>query len=275
MYYHILVKHSNHKKDTTSFLCDLSFEKVEELTKLYISEQDFLVNGYIVNKSCIDRFKICETKDTIENEMHSIRNRFYSAGIAALGISEDTVINGRGNSKDVTEEFVKKALSEKNALVSKNTFIGKNNSKNVFIVHGHDTNRLESIENLVRKLGYNPIVLFKEPDGGKTIIEKIENYSGDVCFCIVLYTKCDIGYEVNKQDEAKYRARQNVVFEHGFMIGTLGREKVCAVLENDDIETPGDISGVIYVRMTNDEIWQLKIAKNMKASGLDIDLNIF
>ena len=134
---------------------------------------------------------------------------------------------------------------------------------------------MEIIENLVRKLGYNPIVLFKEPDGGRTIIEKIENHSGDVCFCIVLYTKCDIGYEANKQDKAKYRARQNVVFEHGFMIGTLGRKKVCAVLENDDIETPGDISGVIYVQMTNDEIWQLKVAKNMKASGLDIDLNIF
>ena len=120
MYYHILVKHFHNKKESTSFLCDLSFERVEELAKVYISEQDFLVNGYIVNKSCIDRFKICETKDTIENEISGIRQRFYSAGIAALGISEDTVINGRGNSKDVTEEFIKKALNEKNTLVSKN-----------------------------------------------------------------------------------------------------------------------------------------------------------
>ena len=44
----------------------------------------------------------------------------------------------------------------------------------------------------------------------------------------------------------KNRANQNVVFEHGYLMATLGRENVCALVQGD-IETPNDISGVVYV----------------------------
>ena len=68
------------------------------------------------------------------------------------------------------------------------------------------------------------------------------------------------------------RARQNVVFEHGYMCAHLGRKKVVALLENG-IEQPGDLEGVIYIKLDDAGLWQMKVAQEMKAVGLDVDLN--
>lgn len=150
--------------------------------------------------------------------------------------------------------------------------IKKNNSKNIFIVHGHDDHAKKEVENFIRKLGYNPIILHYQPNSGKTIIEKIEEYT-DVCYAIVLYTQCDLGR--NKEasiEEEKYRARQNVVFEHGYLMAKLGRKNVNALVKGE-VETPGDISGVVYTIMDSNEYWELVIAKEMKAIGLEVDLS--
>ena len=48
-------------------------------------------------------------------------------------------------------------------------------------------------------------------------------------------------------DKLNSRARQNVVFEQGLFIGTLGRDYVCCLLQEDTKEKPSDIDGVLYV----------------------------
>lgn len=105
----------------------------------------------------------------------------------------------------------------------------------------------------------------------KTTIEKIESYS-DVGFGIVLHTPCDVGSKKKDSLDLRNRARQNVVFEHGFLIGKIGRENVCALVKGN-IETPNDISGVVYVSMDNSESWEYQIAKEMKKSGYEVDMN--
>jgi len=42
------------------------------------------------------------------------------------------------------------------------------------------------------------------------------------------------------------RARQNVVFEHVFLIRKMGRGNV-ATLVKDTFERPNDISGIVYI----------------------------
>jgi predicted nucleotide-binding protein len=141
-------------------------------------------------------------------------------------------------------------------------------NKRVFIVHGHDELLRTKAARLVEGFGLEAIVLHEVASKGLTIIEKIEEYS-DVGFAIVLYTADDEG---RKQDAVESsplmpRARQNVVFEHGYLIAKLGRSRV-APLVASNIELPGDISGVVYVSDAN---WQLKIAQEMKAVGYEID----
>jgi len=149
--------------------------------------------------------------------------------------------------------------------------IVKLDKSQVFIVHGHDEAAKSKTARFIEKLGLKPIILHEQASGSKTVIEKIEAYS-NVGFGIVIYTPCDIGAKNEEKPNIKNRARQNVVFEHGFLIGKIGRENVCALVK-DEIETPNDISGVVYVKMDEDEAWHLKIARELRNSGYEIDMN--
>ena len=139
----------------------------------------------------------------------------------------------------------------------------------VFIVHGHDDLAKVETARFIEQLGFKPIILHEQASSGQTIIEKIENYS-NVGFGVVLYTPCDIGAEKGNETELKYRARQNVVFEHGYLIGKIGRRNVAALVKGD-VETPNDISGVVYISMDND--WKLDLAKELRNSGYLVDMN--
>lgn len=147
-------------------------------------------------------------------------------------------------------------------------------SNKVFIVHGHDEAAKETMARTLEKAGYEAIVLHEQASSGNTIIEKIEANT-DVSFAVVLYTQCDLGRTKEaKVESEKYRARQNVVFEHGYLIGKLGRKRVCALVKGD-VETPGDISGVVYISMDAAGAWKYELAKEMRAAGLSVDSNKF
>lgn len=142
----------------------------------------------------------------------------------------------------------------------------------VFIVHGHDTEAKVTVARTLEKLGFIPIILHEQASEGKTIIEKIEKYT-DVDFAIVLYTPCDLGRaKEDSSDSEKPRARQNVVFEHGYLIGKLGRNHVCALVKGNT-ETPGDMSGIVYIRMDENGGWKLALCKEMRSAGLSVDFN--
>ncbi|HAU4897132.1 TPA: nucleotide-binding protein [Aeromonas hydrophila] len=141
------------------------------------------------------------------------------------------------------------------------------NTSQVFIVHGHDDLAKLDVANFITSLGLQPIILHMQASSGMTIIEKIEHYS-NVGFGIVLYTPCDTGAKVGALS-GRYRARQNVVFEHGYLIGKLGRPRVCAVVKGD-IETPNDISGVVYVSMDASLGWQEQLKLEMRNVGYKV-----
>lgn len=141
---------------------------------------------------------------------------------------------------------------------------GEFNTKQVFIVHGHDDIAKLEMAAFVKELGLEPIILSQQASSGRTIIEKIEHYS-NVGFGVVLYTPCDVGAKVGALASA-YRARQNVVFEHGYLIGKLGRPRVAAIVKGQ-VETPNDISGVVYVPLDNQGKWRESLTNEMRAVG--------
>ena len=137
----------------------------------------------------------------------------------------------------------------------------------IFVVHGRNIGIRNEIELFIRRIGLTPIILDEQVDNGMTIIEKIEKYS-DVSCAIVLYTSCDEGRMKGEKD-LKDRARQNVIFEHGYMVAKLGRDKVIALVEQG-VEIPGDLSGVVYISM-QDADWKVKVMRNLNGSGLQVD----
>lgn len=142
----------------------------------------------------------------------------------------------------------------------------------IFLVHGHDVAARAATERFIQKCaGIDPIVLRDQPNGGRTVIEKFEDEAEKVGFAIVLLTGDDDG-GLRGRGEHKPRARQNVVFELGFFIGQLGRERV-AVLYEENVELPSDMSGVLYTEYDESGAWQVALARELKAASFQIDLN--
>lgn len=140
----------------------------------------------------------------------------------------------------------------------------------VFIVHGRDNEAKQEIARHIESLGLEAIILHEQASSGMTIIEKIEHYSGEADFALVLYTACDKGRGVHENNvPPKLRARQNVVFEHGYLMAKLGRRNVTALVKGD-IETPNDISGVVYVSMDGYGAWKAEIVKELQACGYSV-----
>lgn len=59
------------------------------------------------------------------------------------------------------------------------------------------------------------------------------------------------------------------MFEHGYLMAKLGRENVCALVKGE-IETPNDISGVVYVGLDQFGGWKTEVSKELKACGYTI-----
>lgn len=144
-------------------------------------------------------------------------------------------------------------------------------SRRVFVVHGHDDAARESIARFLERLELVPVVLKDKPNVGRTIIEKFEEES-DVGFAVVLLTPDDVGAGVKAPRKLRPRARQNVIFELGYFAGALGRRHVVALVK-DDVEIPSDYQGVVFIPLDGNDGWRLKVAQELRASGLSIDLN--
>lgn len=180
--------------------------------------------------------------------------------------------------EDRTEAFAEKIIypfaEYIRSYISSNDGINMNRKNKIFIVHGHDNEAKLEMARTLEKGGFEAVILHEQASYGETIIEKIETYT-DVAFAVVLYTPCDMGRSKDAPvSDEKKRARQNVVFEHGYLIGKLGRNRVCALVKGD-IEIPGDISGVIYITMDNAGAWKMALASEMKHAGLQVDMNKF
>lgn len=140
----------------------------------------------------------------------------------------------------------------------------------IFIVHGHDEAVRLHVTRTIEQLGLEPIVLHEQANSGLTIIEKFETNS-DVGFAIILLTPDDVG-NVKTSTDMNPRARQNVIFEMGYFVAKLGRNKVFN-LYSEGVELPSDLSGILYTPYDSSKGWQLKLVRELKQAGYNIDAN--
>jgi predicted nucleotide-binding protein len=145
----------------------------------------------------------------------------------------------------------------------------------VFVVYGHDEQARARLDAMLRRWGLEPLILDQLPSEGQTIIEKLEKYTGEAKFGVVLATPDDEGFRRNHPDEKALRARQNVVLELGMLLSTLGRSKVAILLhQQENMERPSDIQGLIYIPFKDnlEKDAGLLLAKEMTAAGYQIDV---
>jgi predicted nucleotide-binding protein len=210
-------------------------------------------------------------------------SQFYHANWAGEhymgGMSEGLIQNNFDARLEALDAALKSSLAELELIMtpmepaqarSGSPVGAPSDSRQVFLVHGHDKAVREEVARFVEKLDLEPIILHEQPNMGRTVIEKFEAHA-DVRFAVVLLTPDDVG-GLASGGGVKPRARQNVILELGYFIGRLGRARVCA-LYVEGVEIPSDIHGVVYVAYDAAGGWRLKLASEIRAAGLNIDMN--
>lgn len=187
-----------------------------------------------------------------------------------IKLSNGTILNCYNNGNI---QYQGKNIEETKQVIENNSTPSNNK---IFVVYGHDDIARTQLEAMLRRWELNPIILDQQASGGQTIIEKLEEYSADVNYAIVLATPDDIGYVKDKENDKKYRVRQNVVLELGMFLSKLGRDKVAILLKEDEnFEKPSDIQGLIYIPFSEkvDEV-TVSLVKELSKQGYQIDTSL-
>ena len=241
----------------------------------FLKEERVRFSGQFLPALDIRSIVIVESEWTVKEHHHYINEKAKIQGILIIYSPSSIFNEGERYVRDISDRVfeecssqIQEATPKSNALTSDKPSKTMDKSK-VFIVHGHDNAAKEAVARFVEKIGLEAIILHEQASSGKTIIEKIEANS-NVGFGIVLYTPCDLGRSKEEEDQLKPRARQNVVFEHGYLMAKIGRKNVCALVKGD-VETPSDIRGLVYVQMDERGAWKYDVANEMEACGYAVD----
>lgn len=275
MYYQVVIettekvgKYGRNKQYFELDKTDLS-EVEERVIKPFLRKEDFQFDGYFLKYGEVKRIAVKETSATT-NELSTHENRNMSDGIV-MYVSPSDIVSYEKHTKDITTVVFNRAKASSDTIKDTRKIAAPLiDLFKVFIVHGRDDLVKVATARFVEKIGFSAIILHEQASAGKTIIEKIEEHT-NVRFAIVLYTPCDFG-GLAGQKKSVPRARQNVVFEHGYLIAKLGRQNVCALVKGDT-EMPNDISGIVYIPFDDHGAWQTKVAKEMRKAGCAIDMN--
>lgn len=299
MYYHILIesRETDKKGKNNSVYIESDNESLDRFEKNILipfhKKERINIDGYFVEPGDVKRMVVkCSSisaKDWVvkkQKEFDAKNGRggiymIYSYRVQNALESDDfgEVINDQvlADVADKVDEKVDAGKTLKRSSAAKL----KKSKRAVFIVHGHDDGLKNTVARFITDCKLDPIILHEQVNQGRTLIEKFE-YHSDVGFAIILYTPCDLGAAVaelesvdgTKQlEKLKGRARQNVIFEHGYFIGRLGRENVCAIIRKG-VEQPSDLSGIVYIAHDQADAWKVALMNELTASGYEIDFNV-
>lgn len=250
-------------------LLEKSISNYEELEKLFDKWDDF-------NNELLKRIF---TTDEYQNVyMYSESTICFSSFYGEPSYSEKI-------------EKLKKAIRDKNnyletlieklelipvvdSIVNNSPLINYKDSKKVFIVHGRDELAKTNLEVLLQEMGLETIVLHRQADEGQTVIEKFEKHGSDVGYAFILLTPDEIAYLAHEDSlldserQKEKRARPNVIFEFGYFVGKLGRNRVCC-LYTSGVTLPSDLNGFVY-KQYNSSVEEIawSIQKDLKAVGI-------
>jgi predicted nucleotide-binding protein len=287
MYYHAritLKPRSTKSYPARAIELDLARERlISSIARPFLQKETFYCGGTVVDVGSVESINFNETgQPSAELLPFILAERSRSAIIIISATDPKIEVTFKG--RDITREILDEAATEIESLrlthanaagstqpgivrVVDQASTSPTLSTRVFVVHGHDIPALNETELLLRRWGLNPVIVRDRANKGMTVIEKIEA-NIDVGYAIVLLTPDDIG-SVNG-GEASPRARQNVIWEWGYLSAKLGRNRV-ACLCKGDVELPSDLHGIVRIDVGRNILDHAsELAKELRAAGYNL-----
>lgn len=124
----------------------------------------------------------------------------------------------------------------------------------VFVSAGHNEQLRKTVHSFLRGLNLEPIALQDRPFLGVSIAEKMERIPASYAIVIL-------------EPRGPSRSLRNQIFELGFLIGRLGRNRVF-VLTESDVNLPSDAAGVPCAGVDAGEHWREALVRELASAGL-------
>ena len=260
VFYHLRIR-KNGEKDY-KFQYDLDEQKINIISEKYNNNQDFTIGGLRVKKDNICEILILKTNFDVESWLHNEWDKIPPEFL--IFPKKENLFNSIGNEiVDVTDDILM------HVNITTNANMNNLGSNKIFVVHGKNIEIRNKVTSFLKSANYEPIVAVDEKANGRTIIEQIEELT-EVKKGIVIYTPDDVARPRKryggKPDQMFYRARQNVIFEHGYLCGKLGRRNVIMIICYDkkkEFDIPSDVNSIVYIKYNDDGEWKDQVLKEI------------
>jgi hypothetical protein len=138
----------------------------------------------------------------------------------------------------------------------------------LLILHGETAGAADRVSEFVSCLDFDPVRVEISPGDNTAAIEKFEQNANAAFAMIVL----DGPTAALARPGSGGQVDSRLVFQLGYCVGKLGLRRVC-VLMPDGGGSFCDEHGVLFVPLDAADGWQLQVARQLKRSGIEIDLN--
>ncbi len=262
--YHIYIEYAEPEKSGIRF--NITQEELNRTFALpFNAGQSFWFMGRLLNPIKVDKavvFWSYETADKLklpnsENLVVAKDKKFLIECIQKSKVKGAYVC---------TEKF----LTQTNTNTS-NESAGKANRR-VFVISGSDDEMKQAVTKALTKLWLVPIVSCEDPGHCRKIVEHPTDYS-DVNFAVVLLSPDDYAYATTDEPtKRKFRPTQEAVFELGFALGKLGRDKVLVIFrEAVNFETPKIFANLKVTAFDDRDSWKLALLRELGNGGYSVD----
>ena len=268
--YHIYVEYAEPEKSGVRFNVSQ-----EELTRTFATPfaagQPFWFMGRLLNPIKVNKAVIFWSHVTADKLALPNHENLVSAKDKKYLI--ESIVKGKIQGAYLcTEKFLPSTENSPSSSQATTSASG-NLSRRIIVVSGTDEEMNQALNGALTKLLLIPLVLCEESSHGKKIVENFSRDYADVAFAVVLLSPDDFGYAKNEAaTKRKLRPTQNVVFELGFLLGTLGKGKVLVFFrECANFEIPIDFEGIKFTAFDDRDSWKLALIRELSNCGLAVD----
>jgi len=135
----------------------------------------------------------------------------------------------------------------------------------VCVTYGRDQLMNKQVVSVIKQLGIDPVVMQDKNNSTKPLAQFVTEHK-NIAFVIAILSADDWVYpkQGKSQDKMMY-ADQKVIFDLGFWIGRLGRNRVFALYyDQQSFRWPTEHFDVIYAPLDRNQLWKKDLVNRLK-----------
>jgi len=140
-------------------------------------------------------------------------------------------------------------------------------ARKVFIVHGRDEEFREQLVKILEFYNLKPVVIQSMARTGADLLGFLEEQIRNCLAGFILLTPDDEGRLYRYGEKLSLRARQNVIFEGGYLTALFRETDRICFLQKGEMEIPSDLSGLLMEKVTG-AITSDRICLTLESWGL-------